>query len=424
MQEDFLHYIWKFQKYNFTNAITTAGESILVQEVGFHNQLSGPDFFNSKIKIGDQLWAGNLEIHLKSSDWYIHKHETDKSYDNVILHVVWEHDVDIYRADNSPVATLELKDKVPPGMVQNYERLLSRGFKWINCEDSFGQFSDFETVHWLERLYFERLEEKSVLISQLLLKTGNNWEAVLFQVLAKSFGLNVNGESFLSIAQSFDFNIFRKNQDHLFKLEALLLGQAGLLEKEYEDAWFQKLKSEYRYLQHKYQLSAAQVIKPKFFRLRPDNFPVIRLVQLAKLYADTPSFFEKITHAGSTADFYQIFEVTLKDYWNMHYHFGKEHLPRKKKTSRAFIELVFINAVLPFRFAYFNHFGKPEDAVTELAEHIPAEENSVIHKFNLLRPGVAVNSMQSQALLQLKKNYCDLNRCLHCDLGIKYIRPA
>ncbi|MDT0643005.1 DUF2851 family protein [Zunongwangia sp. F363] len=422
MQEDFLHYIWKFQKYDFARAATTAGESVLIQDTGIHNELSGPDFFNSRLKIGEQLWAGNVEIHLKSSDWYLHRHESDESYDNVILHVVWEHDVEIYRADNSPIPTLELKNKVPLEVVEKYELLLSKKARWINCEDSFGKFERFETAHWLERLYFERLEAKSALVSRLLQKTENDWEAVLFQLLAKAFGLNINGESFLSIAQSFDFKIFRRNQGEILKLEAVLMGQAGFLEKECEDIYFQKLKEEYQYLQHKYKMSNAEVIKPKFFRLRPDNFPMIRLAQLAKVYAGTAFLLDRIMGAESIEDFYGIFQVELNAYWSCHYNFGKEHKPKKKRTTWAFIDLILINTIIPFQFAYFKHLGKPVETILELAEKVPAENNTIVAKFNLLKPAVALSSMESQALLQLKKNYCDLNKCLQCELGLKLLQ--
>ncbi|MDT0676762.1 DUF2851 family protein [Autumnicola musiva] len=422
MQEDFLHYIWKFQKYNFTNAVTTAGEEIVVEDAGYHNRLSGPDFFNSRIRIGGQLWAGNVEIHLKSSDWYAHKHESDESYDNVILHVVWQHDMEIYRTNNSVIPTLELKHIVHLEILEKYELLLAREPRWINCENSFAQFDNFETLHWLERLYFERMEQKSLLISELLQKSENDWEAVLFQLLAKGFGLNVNGDSFLSISQSFNFTIFRRNQLENLKLQAILFGQAGLLEEEHEDIYYQKLKKEFKYLQYKYRLTNDGVIKPKFFRLRPDNFPVIRLAQLAKIYSDTGSIVEKVINASGVEELLGIFEVELKDYWKSHYNFGKEHLPRKKRTTKAFIDLILINIIIPFRFAYSSYLGRSVETDLELSEKIPAEKNSVISGFTALKPGIAVSAMESQALLELKKNYCDLNRCLQCEFGMKYLQ--
>jgi len=224
MQEDFLHYLWKHKKFDTLNLKTTQGEQITLIFVGEHNHNSGPDFFNSQLKIAEQLWAGNVEIHVKSSDWFLHNHETDKAYDNVILHVVWEHDTEIFRKDNSEISTLELKDYVDKSVLQKYQQLFSNTNKWINCENNFAEVDDFVLDNWLERLYFERLERKSEDINQLLKTSKNNWEAVLFKMLAKNFGLKVNGESFFSLANSFDFSILRKLQTKQQNLEALFFG--------------------------------------------------------------------------------------------------------------------------------------------------------------------------------------------------------
>ena len=235
MQEDFLHYIWKLKKFDTSDLKTTNNEVVEIVSVGEHNQNSGPDFFNSQLKIGNQFWAGNVEIHIKSSDWFVHNHEIDSAYDNVILHVVWEHDTEVFRKDNTEISTIELKKYVSKTALENYQKLFSKSDTWINCENDFKSVDDFTISNWLERLYFERLERKSNEIEKLLKSSSNNWEAVLFKRLAKNFGLKVNGESFLSLANSIEFSIIRKQQSNLLSLEALLFGQAGFLEDDIQE---------------------------------------------------------------------------------------------------------------------------------------------------------------------------------------------
>jgi len=285
MREDYLHYLWKYQKLDHRALKTADGSTVQVISPGAHNFLSGPDFFNSRLLIGDQEWAGNLEIHLRSSDWYMHGHENDPAYDNVILHVVWEHDVEVYRKDNSPLPTVEIKNLVLPEAVRSYDELCSKSSnRWINCENDLQDVEDLIMQNWLERLYLERLEQKTTLINTFLEKSAGDWEVVLFRMLAKNFGLNINGESFLSIAASIPFAVVRKTRGKLIQLEALLLGQGGFLEKQCEEPYFHQLKEEYIYLKHKFGLSREGILPVKYFRLRPDNFPEIRLVQLAAVY--------------------------------------------------------------------------------------------------------------------------------------------
>lgn len=422
MQEELLHYIWKFKKFDFTNAKTTEGDELVLVSVGNHNHLSGPDFFNAKLRIAGQLWAGNVEIHIRSSDWYFHAHETDKNYDNVILHVVWEDDVAIYRKDESRIPCLELKSLVLPSVITTYNGLMLTGDKWINCEKDFPNFGDFELDNWLEYLYFDKLEDKSKVIKELLQSSKNDWEATLFKLLAKGFGLNINGEAFLNMAEKLDFAILKKLSTNLFQLEALFFGLSGLLEKQMEDPYFSKLKREYAYLSHKFNLDNASCIKPKFFRLRPDNFPSIRLAQLAAMYHRHATLFSEIINISTIKDAQKIFDIKVSDYWNAHYNFGKEHSLRKKRISNGFIELLLINTVLPIKFAYSQHLDvQSEEQLVAILKTIPLEKNSVVLKFNQLRPATAENALQSQALLKLKNEYCDKNRCLQCSLGAKLL---
>jgi len=261
MNEDFLHYIWKYKKLDLVNLKTTNQQEITLVSVGSHNeQNTGPDFFNAILTIDGQKWAGNVEIHKKASDWYVHNHEKDKNYDNVILHVVWEDDVPVYRRDNTVIPALQLKEYVPKEYLIRYKKMFKRKrANTVLCDAYCSQVSSFVISNWQERLFIERLEEKSKIISQLLKNTSNNWEAVLFKLLTKNFGLKVNGEAFLSIANSFDFSILRKCDKSQYHLEALLFGQAGLLVNT-EIEYVQKLKEEYDFLKTKFKLNTEGVI--------------------------------------------------------------------------------------------------------------------------------------------------------------------
>lgn len=417
MKEDFLHYVWKFQKFDGINFLTSNNEKLHIKNQGFHNLDSGPDFFNAQIDLDGQLWAGNVEIHIKSSDWYAHHHESDTAYDNVILHVVWQHDSEIFRKDGSVIPTFVINSRVSKTTLEQYLRLFSKQKKWINCENDFSSIDSFIMENWLERLYFERLERKETILKEELADSGNHWEALLFRMLCKNFGLKVNGASFLSIAKSVDFSIVAKCSHEAQELEALLMGQAGLLDDEGQDWYFKKLASSYQYLKHKYSLSNDTTIAPKFFRLRPPNFPTLRLAQLAMLYSKQNTLFSQIIAIDSTKGFYELFDICANDYWDTHYNFGISSLKRKKRITKKFVNLLIINTLLPIKFCYARQHGQDvSDNILKIAMEIPSEENNIVKKFNSLKQ-VSKNSYQSQALLELKNEYCDKNRCLQCAVG-------
>jgi hypothetical protein len=425
MREDFLHYLWKHKKFHWQKAKTYDGNDILLLETGRHNQTeSGPDFFNAKLKIGEQLWAGNVEIHLKSSDWYFHQHETDPAYDNVILHVVWENDVEVFRKNNSAIPTLELKNLTDKNTLANYRKLLeNQNPKWINCEKDFAGFDDFEVENWLERMYLERLEKKSERLLELLEKSNTDWEAVLFKMLAKNFGLNVNGEAFLSMAESIPFSVVRKISHDREQLEALFFGQAGMLEENIEEAYFQKLQKEYAYLKTKFKLDNRNVLPVKYFRLRPDNFPNIRLAQLAGLYASHKQLFSKTIKTKTINGLRKIFQTHVSDFWQSHYTFEKKSRKRAKKLTAGFVDLLIINTIVPLIFCYARFSGNLDpEKLFALMRKIETEKNSIISKFNQTRKGTAKNALDSHALLQLKKHYCEPNLCLQCGLGAKLLQ--
>ena len=417
MKEEFLHYVWKFQKFCTRELFTSSNKEIKILSVGTHNLNAGPDFFNSQISIDGQLWAGNIEIHVKSSHWYSHQHQIDSNYDNVVLHVVWEHDADIYRNDNSIIPTLEIKDLIEARTLDNYRMLIKNSNKWISCENDFPNISGLVYNNWLERLYFERLEKKSVLILNELSDTTNNWEELLFRLLCKNFGLKVNGEAFLDMARSIDFDVLQKCSHNLIDIESLLLGQADLLNDCSEDCYFDQLKRNYHYLKHKFKLDNSEIITPKFFRLRPPSFPTIRLSQLAMLYAKVPSLFSKIIAAKTKEEFYSLFKISASEYWNNHYNFGISSPKKPKILSKKFIDLLIINTILPLKFCYATFIGKDiSEEIVALSQAISKEENSVIRKFEEIRPTVR-NALQSQGLIQLKTNYCDQYKCINCAIG-------
>ncbi|MEG9328082.1 DUF2851 family protein [Salinimicrobium catena] len=423
MQEDYLHYLWEFQKWQISGLSTTEGLPVTVLAPGMHNQLSGPDFFNSRVVIGEQEWAGNVEIHIHSSDWYRHGHEKDPAYDNVILHVVWQHDSEIFRKDRSVVPVLELQNLVAEETVEQYRDLISASSeKWINCQKDLPQIDSFIFDKWLERLYIERLEAKSVFVFDLLKRSAGDWEEVLFKLLAKNFGLNVNGDAFLSMAESIPFSVIRKCRNDRDKLEALFLGQAGLLEKEVEEPNFWQLRENYLFLKNKFSLTVEGITPVKYFRLRPDNFPEVRLSQVAAVYHRREHLFSKVIKAENPEHLKELFKAEAAEFWRTHYTFSKTHPVRKKQLSNNFLDLLVINSLVPLKFCYQKAMGKEGgESLLELMRQLPAEANRIIKKFTEIRPGSAENAFSSQALLHMKKDYCERSRCLQCSLGLNIL---
>ena len=417
MNENLLHFLWKLKLFSVNNLKSTNGEIIHIISNGIHNLNTGPDFLNAKIEIENQVWGGNIEIHINSSDWYKHNHETDKNYDAVILHVVWEHDVEIFRENNAKIATLELKNYISKEVLISYNQLFSKNKKWINCENEIQSIDSFIFDNWLERLYFERLEQKSTIILEILAANKNNWEATLFMLLAKSFGLKINGDAFLNFANTFDFSIVRKVSNNVEQLEALFFGQAGLLSNENESVYFEKLKKEYEYLKIKFKLTPILGRQVQFFRLRPNNFPTIRLSQLAFLYNKYQNLFSKIIEIESLELFYSLFEVSTLPFWETHFTFEKESKKSTKKLTKSFIDLILINTIIPLKFVHLKSLGKSDySSFLNILENIKPEKNSIISKYNDLKIK-SPNAFKTQALLQLKNEYCSKQLCLQCAIG-------
>ncbi len=420
MKEAFLHYIWQFKLFSFTELLTEQGESLQIIRSGDYTQQAGPDFFNSLIILGNQKWAGNIEIHSKASDWYVHHHERDKNYDNVILHVVWEYDVPVMRSNQTEIPVLLLSKYVGQEILKRYTQL-NQQKKWIYCEDFIGTMDVFKRNKWLETLFFERMQRKVDPIEQLLTQRNLDWESVFFCQIAQGFGLNINGTAFLNMAKSLPIQLINKERSSVANLEALFFGKTNLLHAEFEEQYGKNLWEKWCFLSHKYQVDNLDALQVSYFKLRPDNFPSIRLSQLANLMHRHFSLFDAILQATTKEDYYKIFDVSTSEYWKTHYVMDKTSPSKNKKTTQAFIDLLLINTVIPLKYAYYQNKGMDySDKLMDLLNSLKPEKNSIINHFSVL--GVVVNSsFDTQSLLHLKKHYCDAKQCLSCGVGMAYL---
>lgn len=419
LPERFLHYIWQFQLFEHQELQTNDGEPIQIIHTGLLNHHSGPDFSDARIEIGKTLWAGHVEIHKKSSDWLQHQHQEDAAYDSVILHVVYEYDQPIYRQDGTIIPTLELKGKIAKNYIKKYWLLLQNQ-QWIPCQAQFKGVLEFPIRFslWLDRLVIERLEQKTKPIHQLLEQNNNNWEQTFYQFLARGFGAKVNADTFEQLAKSIPLLVLSKHKNNLAQLETLLFGQAGLLEQDFEEEYPLALKKEYNFLQKKYKLTPLQASSWKFGRIRPANFPTIRIAQFAKLIQQSTHLFSKILAAATVKDIHELFSLKLQDYWLTHYQFDKETKQRNKSLGKNAIDLLLINTIIPFLFVYAKAKDDSsfQDKALNWLTQLPAEKNSLISNWEGL--GLKIDSAQdSQALLQLKNVYCNEKRCLECTVG-------
>lgn len=424
MKESVLHYIWQYKLFVQHNLRTSDGEVLEIIDVGKLNSNAGPDFFNAKIRIGKTVWAGNVEIHTCSSDWNKHKHQSDPAYNNVILHVVKQIDVPVFLQDGEKVPQLELK--YAESIEQNYEALLANN-KWIPCCDKILQLSDFEINCWKTVMLMERLSQKVHDIEVLLGANNNFWEEAFFCLLCKSFGGSVNGDAFLALGRSIPWLVVQKHRHDLFQLEALLFGQSGLLTAVRSgDAYVDSLKQEYQFLQQKYGM---QMISPdlwRLLRLRPDNFPQVRIAQLASLLHRQNSLFSKITDATDLAILIGLFSaVEPSSYWKSHYLFGVESKVKAKELGINSIYQLLINAVIPMIYCcanYKNNQEQKEMAIC-LLEKLPSENNYITRKWNEL--GLKINTAaDSQSFIHLYKQYCEEKKCLRCNIGYKLLTTS
>jgi hypothetical protein len=417
MTEQLLQFIWQFQYYNKHNLLTTAGEALQIIQTGLHNTNQGPDFLNAKIKCGETLLAGNIEVHINASEWKDHKHSNDKNYNNVILHVVWEEDKMLQL--NFPV--LELKTRVSNLLLETYEQLmLAKNF--IPCQAHIKTVPEITIIAFKERLMVERLQEKATYVTLLLKQNNQHWEAIFWQMIARNFGIKINSDAFESIAKSVPLNTLAKHKNQLLQLEAMLMGQAGLLENNFVDDYAIMLQKEYRFLKQKYTLMPTH-IPVHFLRMRPANFPTIRLSQLAVLVSQSNHLFAHIKEATTIKEVEKMFDVSANDYWHYHYTFDEQTAYKKKTLGKQMVQNIIVNTILPVLYAYgwYNNNELYKTKALEWAAQLLPEKNNITKGFELL--GVANKSAyDSQALIQLKNKYCVVKRCLECAIGNKILK--
>ena len=421
MTEDILHFIWKYKLFKPVPLVTTQKEEVMVIKPGDHNPNAGPDFMNARLRISGMEWAGTVEIHKKSSDWFAHQHHLDRAYDNVILHVVYEHDKEVVNTRGEPIACLELKFFLQEGVLKNYENLCQKKQE-IPCGSLFKEVPHIIREPWLERMLIERLERKIQFIEGLFRYTQNNWDETLYLLLCKNFGFHINGEAFLQIGKSIPLTVLLKHRASLVQLEAMLLGQGGLLQREPAHPYARELQKEYQYLQHKYQLK--QIPHPlHFLRLRPSNFPGVRLAQLAAyIFMDHPTF-SKMIEADTIFDVKKLFQIKASSYWSNHYTFQEAKGSKEKKLGDASIENILSNTVLPLLFFYGK--VKQEARLMEKAvkgyDELKPEKNSVSHLFEQYSFKTK-HAGHSQAMIHLNEHYCSQKKCMQCGIGAYILR--
>ncbi|NVN96264.1 MAG: DUF2851 family protein [Bacteroidetes bacterium] len=417
MTEEFLHYLWKFKLLR-GELILSNGDKLEIIHSGTHNTDAGPDFFNAKLKINETLWAGNVEIHVKASEWYQHQHQLDLAYDSIILHLVYQNDAEVKRQNGDLIPMLEVKDYYDKKLYENYQDFLSNK-NWIPCERIFKNADPFIVQSWLERLLIERIERKSLEIKSKFIANNNDWEESFYQILAKNLGFKLNALPFELLSKSLPVKILAKHKNSLFQLEALLFGQAGMLKNEYQDAYPQSLVNEYDFLKKKYHLQPIALHLWKYLRLRPSNFPTIRIAQFAFLIYHSQHLFSKLIEAESINSVYQLFNIKASTYFDTHYTFdGETHSPKQKQMGKYTIDLLIINTIVPMLFLYASEKDEIlyQTRALDFLEQIKSERNAIIEK--LISIGfTADNAFESQALLELKNNYCSNKKCLQCRIG-------
>lgn len=424
--EYLVHYVWQHRIYGTAPLLTNDGLSVEVIDPGVHNLCqSGPDFFNAKVKIGGLLWIGNVEVHERSSDWYRHHHETDAAYNNVILHVVTTIDDTVYTADGKCLPQLALA--VPIRLQQNYQALIDEE-TYPPCYRIIPQVPDLTVHAWMSRLTVERLEEKTERVQQYLKRVDDDWERAFFITLARNFGFGTNAQAFEQWAFTIHPQQIGKHRDDVFQVEAFFMGQAGLLNDKLvkpkrRDSYYMRLKAEYTFLQHKFNLQPIDPVVWKFGRLRPQNFPYVRLSQLSRLYAERRANLSRLLEAQTLDDLRNLFRIGVTDYWRTHYAFGEESKESDKVLQSGSLNLLIINTASPLFFACGRQRLDEDlaERAFNLLEQLPAERNYITRCWE--RAGLNIeHAADSQALIQLRRNYCERKDCLRCRFGSEYLR--
>ena len=418
--EQLLHYVWKHKIFPLKELKTTSGQVLEIIDTGLANSNAGPDFFNAKIKLDGVLWVGNVEIHTCSSDWNKHRHDADKAYDNVILHVATHIDADVCRSNGEPVPQLQLE--CPEHIRSNFEEL-STTDSYPPCYRIIPSLPSFTIHSWMSALQMERFQQKTVQLSERLSFCNNHWEDAFFMTLARNFGFGLNGDAFEIWAKHIPLRAVDKHRDNLFQIEAIFFGQAGILADKDGDEYYLKLKREYEYLAHKFCLTPMDVSHWRFLRLRPNNFPHIRIAQLACLYHRSYHLLSQLMEQNSLKEIRDVLRGGTSEYWVNHYTFGGSSISRPKTLSDSSLDLLVINTVVTFLYAYGIHKGDERlcARATAFLEELKPENNYIIRMWKQCGLNVA-HAGDSQALIQLKKEYCDKKKCLYCRIGYEYLK--
>lgn len=422
MTEALLQFIWKHSLYNPTALQTTTGETLTVIQPGTLNKDAGPDFLEARIKIGNTILVGNIELHIKASDWIKHGHNDDPAYHNLILHVVYEHDM-AHEVKNVPL--LVLKENIPSHIPARYADLMTIKVD-IPCATQHNKVRDITKEAWMSRLLAERWEMKLADWNVMLENSAEDWRNLLYWRMAANFGFKTNATPFLLLARSLPLNILGRHRENLQQVEALLFGQAGMLEGTLTDRYGELLQDEYGYLKKKYKLSPLAPHLWKFLRMRPANFPTVRIAQFAMLIHKSEHPFSRIIETHSVKEIEPLLDVTASEYWNDHFRFDEQHdNPAPKNLGRSSVQNIIINTIAPIQFLYASHNGVSQlgELSLNLLEAVPTEKNNIISQWH--NTGwQAKNAAQSQALIQLYNNYCVQRRCLECTVGLNIIRSA
>jgi hypothetical protein len=425
MHESFLHYLWQMQYFDKRDLVTTSGEKVEIFSQGFLNTNAGPDFSNARIKIGAIGWVGTVEIHVNSSQWFEHHHERDRAYDNVILHLVWKHDREILRCDKTILPTLEIRSRVDPSLIRTYQQLISSSFS-IPCKKSLSAVSDITRFSMFDKALLQRIERKASDVIALYGQNNNDWEETFYQLLAKSFGFRLNGDPFMQLASLLPLKFLRRHGNNLEQIEALLFGQAGFLDRRKGDSYYLKLKREHGVLALKYSLADKKMSRSqwKFHRLRPANFPPLRLAQFSSLLYRRQAIFSEALEANSYGELVSLFSNTPSPYWLEHYQFGKASGKTTHEFGISSIHNILINTVTPVLAAYGRQHDNQAfvDRAISILQAIPSEENRITKTWKAV--GMCARSaFDSQALIELYNNFCRKNSCLNCNIGASLIRP-
>ena len=418
--EQLLHYVWKHKIFPLKELKTTTGQQVEVIDTGLANTDAGPDFFNAKLKLDGVLWIGNIEIHERSSDWFKHGHHADAGYNSVILHIASEIDTEISRSNGERIPQIQLI--CPEAVRTNYKELLETD-SYPPCYRIIPSLPPFTAHSWMTALQMERFEQKATLLNERLKRCQGNWEDAFFITLARNFGFGLNGDAFETWAHRLPFRAVDKHRNDLFQIEAIFFGQAGILEDSDGDGYYLRLKKEYIYLQHKFGLIPMDASLWRFLRLRPANFPHIRIAQLACLYHRAYGLLSRIMETETLQGVRDILKGGTSEYWLTHYTFGGSSPSRPKTLSNTSLDLLIINTVVTFLYAYGLHKGNRVLCARagSFLEELKAENNYITRMWE--QCGMkASNAADSQALIQLKKEYCDKKKCLYCRIGYEYLK--